>query len=512
MIIRVAAADVETVRSAKATVWLSDRVAAYGAIEAFSASTSHVVEGPLVHPLWLAFHLAFEEHRPVVLRPDDAWIAIAQGIGRHVAMHAEALRSRFVRSEGKIAIEIRRDELVPGAATNDWPSVVAELALRVRDHVGKRADLFVCNFSTTGPFERTASEIVLLEAVESYFEYTVSTLCGIPEVVLEGTPEDWADVRRRARVIGELRVEGAELDVLAWSRALDLVLEKIEKSARGEIDVDFWKHAYKLESESGGDRTHGWLNAFFPYIAEAGQPPRVNELALDPMRVADAFEGHLLSSFPDGVSQAPFTWDLMGTKIAMELWAGPLGVAQDDATGALRVVHGWAVVRARPSSPFIVRPSPAPWASRVRVARGAAELASLDALSLHANLDAVDLWISGCTKLVDLRGVEHLRRLVSVDATNCTQLRSIEALRGRTEITSVSFMGCTALADVSALETLPNLERVCLMDCTSVTDLRAIKNLSKLVSLVLWRCPAVAEVHRANIWGREAVEKVLASI
>ena len=81
-----------------------------------------------------------------------------------------------------------------------------------------------------------------------------------------------------------------------------------------------------------------------------------------------------------------------------------------------------------------------------------------------------------------------------------------------TEIESLSFMGCTALSDVSAVATLPNLKRLCLMDCTSVTDLRAIKGLTKLESLVLWRCPAVAEEHRGNLWGREAVERVLASL
>ena len=46
-----------------------------------------------VHPLLAATHLAFAEHRPLVLSPDAVWLTIAQGVAQHVRLHAHELRS-----------------------------------------------------------------------------------------------------------------------------------------------------------------------------------------------------------------------------------------------------------------------------------------------------------------------------------------------------------------------------------------------------------------------------------
>lgn len=54
-----------------------------------------------LHPLVQAVHLAFSDHRPLVLTPDCIWLTIVQGFGQHVNENAEALRGRIVHHEGK---------------------------------------------------------------------------------------------------------------------------------------------------------------------------------------------------------------------------------------------------------------------------------------------------------------------------------------------------------------------------------------------------------------------------
>jgi hypothetical protein len=39
-----------------------------------------------IHPLALAVHTAFSEHRPLVLTPDIIWLTIAQGVAQHIIM------------------------------------------------------------------------------------------------------------------------------------------------------------------------------------------------------------------------------------------------------------------------------------------------------------------------------------------------------------------------------------------------------------------------------------------
>src|SRR5262245_60151390 len=54
--------------------------------------TSHeasVVDTGPSHPLASAVHLAFSEHRPLVLSPDVLWITLAEGVAAHIRQCAE---------------------------------------------------------------------------------------------------------------------------------------------------------------------------------------------------------------------------------------------------------------------------------------------------------------------------------------------------------------------------------------------------------------------------------------
>jgi hypothetical protein len=50
-----------------------------GAHMALGAPARAVIETPAIHPLLAAVHVAFAEHRPLVLSPDTIWLTIAQG-------------------------------------------------------------------------------------------------------------------------------------------------------------------------------------------------------------------------------------------------------------------------------------------------------------------------------------------------------------------------------------------------------------------------------------------------
>ncbi|WP_310481301.1 DUF4419 domain-containing protein, partial [Chamaesiphon sp. VAR_48_metabat_403] len=54
-----------------------------------------------IHPLALAVHAAFSEHRTFQLTPDIIWLTISQGFAQHINNHAEELRSSFVSHQGK---------------------------------------------------------------------------------------------------------------------------------------------------------------------------------------------------------------------------------------------------------------------------------------------------------------------------------------------------------------------------------------------------------------------------
>ena len=406
------------------------------------------------HGLLMAVHHAFSEHRPLVLAPDHVWLCVAQGLARWVEAHAERLRGRLVRHPGRLPLEVRRDDFVAGG-DNDWPGAVAELCAEMRAHLGGRANLFVADFSTTDDLARAASHVALMAGMQRYFTYSVGTLCGIPEITLEGTPEDWAAIRRRVDVLDEL-------DLADWAERLRPVCDRLIATARGEVDTAWWQDLYKRHSASGGELISGWVNVLFPFQGDEGLER--NPAVFDPdYEVASAF-GPMLHDYPSGLGQAPFTWDYYGDRRAMSVVGGFLGVAQLD-DGRLRPQPGWAVVREVSARRFAISAGP----------RGAPRLHPRDPAGLR-RLDGI---------ADEVAGIERY----SLSLSFCRQLESLDGLEALTGLEHLSLVENSHVTDLDALRGLPNLREIHVTQCPNLRDVRALRTLPMLRSLVLQRCP-----------------------
>jgi hypothetical protein len=319
--------------------------------EACSCHHGTLVANVFFHPVIAAIHQAYCDHRPVVLSPDMLWLLVLQGFANHVNANAEELRPKFVQHPGRVTIKVRRDDFVKGSPTNPWPEVFGEFSRHIRDHVGAAThDLLLPNFSTTSAVERAAAEVVLLDAMQSYFEYELVSMCGIPEIVLEGTMEDWTRLAERTRGLGQFGLEW-------WTEILAPVLEQFVAAARGQVNRDFWQSIYKVDAGSGGPYINGWITAFFPYLKEYSGPalwrnrylteggPALQKV-LYPWAGEDpreSREGVTTDQFPGGLARAPFRWNSLGDVFAMEFLGGFVGVRQDPQTLGLRPEIGWAI-------------------------------------------------------------------------------------------------------------------------------------------------------------------------
>ena len=169
-------------------------------VEALSEGAGRLVHASDANAFAEAVQIAFIEHRPLVLSPDAVWLCLANGFALHVNEHHAALRERFVRHEGRLELVVNRPDFELGRP-NPWPEVFAAFGGAIAAHVGKLRDLVVADFSTTGPVERAASEIALMDGFQAYFEYVMRIGCGIPSITLLGTPDDWRSIRARAATL-----------------------------------------------------------------------------------------------------------------------------------------------------------------------------------------------------------------------------------------------------------------------------------------------------------------------
>jgi len=321
------------------------------AVEACTRYHGRLLANVSYHPAVAAIHLAFMKHCPLSLSPDTIWLMIIQGVANHINARAEELRPKFVRHQGKIKIEVRRDDFVKGSPENPWSEVFKEFSVQIRDHVGPTIDLFVPAFSTTGPVERAASEVVLLDAMQSYFDYDLFTGCGIPTITIEGTQEDWQALAER--VLGF-----EDLGLRSWLEILSPILRQFVRASQGEVDRTFWRSLYKFNSQSGGPVITGWITAFFPYLKDrrtgrASAPSQIltedTKSELEEMlypgekpRTGWA-TGATIEYLPSGLSKAPFRWDYGERSFDMEFLGGFVGVAQDQESLTLRPEIGWVV-------------------------------------------------------------------------------------------------------------------------------------------------------------------------
>ncbi|MCB9741662.1 MAG: DUF4419 domain-containing protein [Alphaproteobacteria bacterium] len=311
-----------------------------GPLEAWPPDAPALLDASGLHPLIEAMLIAFHEHRPLVLSPDAIWLTLLQGFAQHVGLHGERLRVLFVEHTGKLTLKVRRDDFVMGNPGNDWPGAVEELVAQMRAHVGEFVDEVVADFSTSDLAARTASHVVLMDTMQHYFSYEFETLCGIPEITLLGTPEDWTRIRERLDAL-------AYYDLEWWTDAVRPVLEAFERAAGGDVDPEWWRSLFKWKDKSGGPYVTGHVLKLFPYLMDL---PRGGGGAMQPYQNPHLRErqprGVTTEAFPTGPGRAPCVWDHMGTRIPLELLGGLMGVRQHPDTLALEPVVSWALRRA----------------------------------------------------------------------------------------------------------------------------------------------------------------------
>lgn len=320
-------------------------------VEAFSSSEATLVRANDAHALAQAAHDSFYLHHPLVLSPDAVWFCLAQGFAHHIALNAEALRWRFVRHQGKEKLVVVRPDFFLGQP-NPWPEAFAAFSEQIAEHIGRLRDLVVADFSTTGAVERAASEIVLMDAFQPYFEYEMVCGCGIPSIELLGTVDDWKSIRARAAGLSEFGLD-------KWMDALLPVLDEVVRTAEGRGDRAFWRSFFRYQSGSGPSELTGWILVLFPYIktfAEGDErltpSPYVAQWErawrVAERRTSARFHpvGPALGAIPSSIASAPvrFIDRRDGSIHPLRFVAGQFGVTQGAVTGALAPEFGWAVV------------------------------------------------------------------------------------------------------------------------------------------------------------------------
>jgi len=168
--------------------------------------------------------------------------------------------------------------------------------------------------------------------MKGYFDYVVKTLCGIPEITLEGSKEDWEKLRSKVKKLNEMNKDNC-LGLDFWLKHLNPIIEKIcETAINKKIDKEFWSGIYKYSNPgSGTPYISGWITKFFPYL-----PSGVNPFT-EPAQINT-------NNLPKQISSVEFIWNYLGTLFGMKFHGGFLGAKYDQNTKTVQSSYFWTVV------------------------------------------------------------------------------------------------------------------------------------------------------------------------
>ena len=274
-------------------------------------------------------HEAFANERELVFSPDVIWTAILQQVALHIDKNAEALREKFVSHKGRETIRVRHD-------VDSWLEVFPKFSAVLQEKIVNK-DFFentTGDFSTSGINEQVVRTISLMESMQSYFQYEVMTMCGIPRITLTGTAKDWYNLMARADAICQ------ETEMTKWAGELMPVLYQFSVLATdpSKASADFWSRIYKYHGpeESGSlSSCTGWINVFFPSMfdrvstVETKDQEKFANWIVDAnwweSNVADNYLCGATSShtrYTSGVSAVDFKWLIGGNEVPMTFCGG----------------------------------------------------------------------------------------------------------------------------------------------------------------------------------------------
>jgi hypothetical protein len=117
-------------------------------------------------------------------------------------------------------------------------------------------------FSTTTDDDKTVSHIALMGSMKKYFNYIWILACGLREVTLMGTLEDWVKIKEKIK-----RLKNFGQEVLSqWSDILDNIIDEFICLYKGVPDEDFWQRiCTEIGGGSGPSSFNGWFLALSPF-------------------------------------------------------------------------------------------------------------------------------------------------------------------------------------------------------------------------------------------------------
>lgn len=267
---------------------------------------------------------AYNEHHNLYLRPDDIWITIMSQFCIYVLGNSETMRKMFVNHEGKIKA---KSTVV---FTGDVESTIGLLANNFLQNIKENVkpgiiDNMIPSFTTTTETDILSSIIGFMTLVKKYFVYDgCIAKCGIPNVTLYGTVDDWIKLKQMTLDLYKFNDETDRIKT--W---LDLVVETIDMmilTAQGNINkelLEWWNKICMIKSAgSNSEFLSGWITCYCMFDDSKGVF-KFNKPGPGKWPVIN-----IKTEIPTGIMIADVNLQFFETILKVQMCAGVIGISK----------------------------------------------------------------------------------------------------------------------------------------------------------------------------------------
>ena len=189
---------------------------------------------------------AYNRHYNLRTGPEDWWYTIIQTVALAIDNNSKnnQVRKFFVQHEGKKELEV----IVGGGALNvenidySWLFNQFSEGIEKNINVPEYVQQMIPDFTTTTSIHKIVSQITLMTSVQEYFEYTVSSLCGIPAIEMRGTKEDWVNLEMKIKALRQTLQPIKNVIGLGrkWWDKVEEIADKLLNTFNGNPNKDWW--------------------------------------------------------------------------------------------------------------------------------------------------------------------------------------------------------------------------------------------------------------------------------
>lgn len=198
---------------------------------------------------------AYSNHVKIAISPYDIWILIISEISKFIVSRPEPFRGLFTNSAEKQEIVVLTDSLY------EMPMNVLSAALA--SNINFNADILFPKLSIESEESVRMIQALFCEMASPYYSYSM-LMCGLPEIKVLGTVDDWKMIKTHFDDLFELMGKCCNFE--NYKLRVGIILDSIINSFEYSEDdkVLFWKDIFSEKNIGSGSQLEikGWITHF----------------------------------------------------------------------------------------------------------------------------------------------------------------------------------------------------------------------------------------------------------